>query len=269
MTSLPDDAEKVQIQLPSIRREVLNVTVYGDAPARSLIEQAQIVRNSLLSEPNISQVDIEQRRNFQMTVQISKRILQQYSITLNQVSNLIRQANLDLPGGKIKTSGGDILIRTKEKSYFAGDFANIPIILSDKGVIRLGDIATITDGFEESNIQTSFNGLPAESIEVYRVGNQTPTEVSQAVRSKLEELKSQLPSSIKLKIVNDRSLVLQDRIDLLLKNLWLGLVLVFVILAMFLRIDLAFWIMMGIPISFAGGLILCLLYTSPSPRDRG
>ncbi|MEE2599269.1 MAG: efflux RND transporter permease subunit [SAR324 cluster bacterium] len=256
LTSLPEDAEELQIQLPRIRREVLNITIYGEAPARSLIEQAQIVRNYLLSHPDITQVDIEQRRGFEMTVQISKSSLQQHSLTLNQVSNIIKKANLDLPGGKIKTSGGDILIRTKEKSYTVVEFANIPIIYSEQGILRLGDIANISDGFEESDIRTSFNGLPAESIEVFRVGKQTPTDVSRAVRSMIEELNDQMPSSIKLEIVNDRSLVLQDRIDLLMKNLWLGLILVFITLAMFLRIDLAFWIMMGIPISFAGGMIL-------------
>ena len=256
LTSLPDDAEEPQVQQPRLRREVLNITIYGDAPARSLIEQAQIVRESLLSHPEISQVDIEQRRGFEMTVQISKSSLLQHSLTLNQVSNIIKKANLDLPGGKIKTSGGDILIRTKERRYTAAEYADIAILSSEQGILRLGDIASITDGFEESDIRTLFNGQPAESIEVFRVGDQTPTDVSTAVRSRLEELRAQLPSSIKIEIVNDRSLVLQDRIDLLMKNLWLGLVLVFLTLALFLRIELAFWIMLGIPISFAGAMIL-------------
>ena len=256
LASLPDDAEEPQVQQPRLRREVLNITIYGDAPARSLIEQAQIVRESLLSHPEISQVDIEQRRGFEMTVQISKSSLLQHSLTLNQVSNIIKKANLDLPGGKIKTSGGDILIRTKERRYTAAEYADIAILSSEQGILRLGDIASITDGFEESDIRTLFNGQPAESIEVFRVGDQTPTDVSTAVRSRLEELRAQLPSSIKIEIVNDRSLVLQDRIDLLMKNLWLGLVLVFLTLALFLRIELAFWIMLGIPISFAGAMIL-------------
>ncbi len=256
ISSLPEEAEEPDVQLPRIRREVLNITIYGDVPARSLIEQAQIVRESLLSHPDISQVDIEQRRGFEMTIEISKTSLQQNSLTLNQVSSIIQKSNLDLPGGKIKTSGGDLLIRTKEKRYTAAEYANLPILTTDQGILRLGDIARITDGFEESDIQTRYNRLPAESIEVFRVGDQTPTAVSKAVRSKIEDLRAQLPSSVKLEIVNDRSLILQDRIDLLMKNLWLGLALVFLTLALFLRIDLAFWIMMGIPISFAGAMII-------------
>ena len=255
LTTLPDEAETPQIQQPRIRREVLNLTLYGEAPARSLIEQAQMVRDSLLNHPDITQVDVEQPRGFEMTLEISSKTLQQHKLTLNQVSRIISQATLDLPGGKIQTSGGDILIRTKEQRYTAADYANIPLLSTDQGILRLGDIARISDGFEESDISSMFNGKPAENIEVYRVGKQTPTDVSNAVRSKMQELKSQLPSSIKMQIVNDRSLVLRDRINLLMKNLWLGLGLVFLTLALFLRIDLSFWIMMGIPISFAGALI--------------
>ena len=255
MTTLPEEAETPQIQQPRIRREVLNLTLYGEAPARSLIEQAQVVRSTLLTHPDITQVDVEQPRGFEMTLEISSKVLQQHALTLNQISKIINQATLDLPGGKIQTSGGDILIRTKEQRYTAADYANIPLLTSDQGILRLGDIARISDGFEESDLSSRFNGKPAETIKVFRVGNQTPTDVSNAVRSKMEEIKSQLPSSIEMQIVNDRSLVLRDRINLLMKNLWLGLGLVFLTLALFLRIDLSFWIMMGIPISFAGALI--------------
>ena len=255
LTTLPEEAETPQIQQPRIRREVLNLTLYGEAPARSLIEQAQVVRSTLLTHPDITQVDVEQPRGFEMTLEISSKVLQQHALTLNQISKIINQATLDLPGGKIQTSGGDILIRTKEQRYTAADYANIPLLTSDQGILRLGDIARISDGFEESDLSSRFNGKPAENIKVFRVGKQTPTDVSNAVRSKMEEIKSQLPSSIEMQIVNDRSLVLRDRINLLMKNLWLGLGLVFLTLALFLRIDLSFWIMMGIPISFAGALI--------------
>mgnify|MGYP003313300909 FL=1 len=255
LTTLPEEAETPQIQQPRIRREVLNLTLYGEAPARSLIEQAQVVRSTLLTHPDITQVDVEQPRGFEMTLEISSKVLQQHALTLNQISKIINQATLDLPGGKIQTSGGDILIRTKEQRYTAADYANIPLLTSDQGILRLGDIARISDGFEESDLSSRFNGKPAETIKVFRVGKQTPTDVSNAVRSKMQELRSQLPSSIEMQIVNDRSLVLRDRINLLMKNLWLGLGLVFLTLALFLRIDLSFWIMMGIPISFAGALI--------------
>ena len=255
MTILPDEADDPQIQLPRIRREVLNITLYGDAPARSLVQLAQMFRDSLLTHPNVTQVDVEQPRGFEITLEISNTTLQQHALTLDQISGIIRQATLDLPGGKIQTVGGDLLIRTKERRYTAAEYADIPLLTTDQGILRLGDIAQITDGFEESEIRSRYNGKPAERIMVYRVGTQTPSDVSKAVRSKLKELEGQLPSSVKMQIVNDSSLILQDRIDLLMRNLWLGLGLVFLTLALFLRIDLSFWIMMGIPLSFAGAMI--------------
>ena len=255
LTVLPEEAEDPQVQLPRIRREVLNIALYGDAPARSLIQLAQMVRDSLLTHPDVTQVDVEQPRGFEITLEISNTTLQQHALTLDKISAIIRQSTLDMPGGKIQTVGGDLLIRTKERRYTAAEYANIPLLTTDQGILRLGDIAQITDGFEESEIRSRYNGKPAERIMVYRVGEQTPSGISKAVRLKLEELEEQLPSSVKLQIVNDSSLILQDRINLLMRNLWLGLGLVFLTLALFLRVDLSFWIMMGIPLSFAGAMI--------------
>ena len=189
LSTLPEEAEDPQIQQPRIRREVLNITIYGDAPARSMIELAQRVRDSLLTHPAITQVDVEQPKGFEMTLEISETALQQYALTLNQVSRIIRQATIDMPGGKIQTSGGDLLIRTKERRYTVAEYANIPILTTDQGILRLGDIAHIRDGFEESDISSSYNGKPAESIKVYRVVEQTPTDISKAVRSKLDDLR--------------------------------------------------------------------------------
>ena len=255
LTTLPEEADDAQVQLPRRRREVLNIALYGDAPARSLIELAQMARDTLLTHPDITQVDVEQSRGFEMTLEISKSALQQHALTLNQISGIIRQATLDMPGGKIQTVGGDLLIRTKERRYTAAEYAEIPLLTTDQGILRLGDIAHISDGFEESDLRSRYNGKPSERILVYRVGEQTPTDVSKAVHEKMEELKSQLPSSVQTQIVRDSSLILEDRINLLMKNLWLGLGLVFLTLSLFLRVDLSFWIMIGIPISFAGAMI--------------
>ena len=255
LTVLPDEADDAQVQLPRRRREVMSIALYGDAPTRSLIQLAQMVRDSLLTHPDVTQVEVEQPRGFEITLEISNTTLQQYALTLDKISGIIRQSTLDMPGGKIQTVGGDLLIRTKERRYTAAEYANIPVLTTDQGILRLGDIAQITDGFEESDLRSRYNGKPAERILVYRVGEQTPNDISIAVRSKLEELEGQLPSSVQLQIVNDSSLVLQDRIDLLMRNLWLGLGLVFLTLALFLRVDLSFWIMMGIPLSFAGAMI--------------
>ena len=251
----PDEAETPRITAPRIRREVLNIVVYGDAPNRSLVEWAQLIKDELLKDDRITQVDVEQRRAFELKIEIPRSELQQYSMTMDHVAQIIRQSTIDMPGGKIQTSGGDLLVRTKERRYTASEYARIPLLKTGQGALLLGDIARISDGFEESVLRNRYNGKPSQRIAVYRVGDQTPTEVSQAVQKKLLEIENRLPISISTSILNDRSIVLQDRIDLLVKNLLYGLVLVFLTLALFLKIPLAFWIMMGIPISYAGAMI--------------
>jgi len=251
----PDEAETPRITAPRIRREVLNIVVYGEAPNRSLVEWAQLIKDELLKDDRITQVDVEQRRAFELKIEIPRSELQQYSMTMDQIAQIIRQSTIDMPGGKIQTSGGDLLVRTKERRYTASEYARIPLLKTVQGALLLGDIARISDGFEESVLRNRYNGKPSQRIAVYRVGDQTPTEVSQAVQKKLLEIENRLPISISTSILNDRSTVLQDRIDLLVKNLLYGLVLVFLTLALFLKIPLAFWIMMGIPISYAGAMI--------------
>ena len=251
----PDEAESPVITAPKIRREVLNVVVYGDAPNRSLVEWAELIKGDLLKDDAITQVDVEQRRGFELKIEIPRSALQQYSLTMDQISQIIQQSTLDMPGGKIETSGGDLLVRTKERRYSASEYARIPLLKNGQGTLLLGDVARISDGFEESVLRNRYNGLPSQRIAVYRVGEQTPTEVSLAVKKQLLEIQERLPESISTAILNDRSTILQDRIDLLVKNLLYGLVLVFLTLSLFLKIPLAFWIMMGIPISYAGAMI--------------
>ena len=254
--TLPEDAETPEITIAKIQREVLNIVVFGDAPRRSLLEIAQTARDELLNHPDVSQVVIEATRRYELTISITPLQLQQLGLTMPQIAVRIRQATLDLPGGKLQTSGGDILIRTKERRYSAEEYAQIPLFQTPTGTLRLGDVASITDGFEESDRVDRFNGKPAERILVYRVGDETPTQVSQGVREVIARLQERLPSSVEVKVLFDRSTVLQDRIDLLLRNLWMGLALVFLVLALFLEIGLSFWIMLGIPISFAGAFVL-------------
>ena len=255
ITVFPEESDAPKITAPRFRRGVLDVVIFGDAPNRSLVETAQLIKNDLLKHPDIKQVEVEQPRAFELRIEISGSALEQYSLTMDQVAQIIRQSAIDMPGGKLQTVGGDLLIRTKERKYSVAEYARIPLITTGQGTLRLGDIANITDGFEESYLRNQYNGKPAQRIQVYRVGEQTPTEVSTAVRESLTEINGRLPSSINTAILYDRSIILQSRIDLMMKNMWLGLGLVFLSLALFLRIPLAFWIMMGIPISFAGALI--------------
>ena len=162
-----------------------------------------------------------------------------------------------MPSGGIKTDKGEILIRVSDRKKSLDDFNNIIIRSSFQGAeLRLGDIATITDGYTDTDEESYFNGKRAVRLVIYRIGDQTPTDVANAVKEYRSQLQSELPESVDVSIWNDSSEILKGRIQLLVNNARVGLILVFCILALFLEFRLAFWVAMGIPISFLGSFIL-------------
>ncbi|MBW2370800.1 MAG: efflux RND transporter permease subunit, partial [Deltaproteobacteria bacterium] len=256
IVTFPEEAEKPVITKILMKREVISVLVSGDVSERSLREQAELIREELLVHPQITQVALSGVRPLEISVEISEENLRQYNLTLDAVAAKLRAASLDLPGGNIKTRGGEILLRTKEKRYRADEFKKITVIADSDGTrVRLGDIATVTDTFEELDLKARFNGRPAASVDVFRVGDQTPTEISEIVKAYVTEKSAMLPDSIQLDTWNDRSELLESRLNLLTKNAFLGLILVIIVLGLFLEVRLAFWVMLGIPISFFGAFI--------------
>ncbi|MBF0351971.1 MAG: efflux RND transporter permease subunit [SAR324 cluster bacterium] len=254
ITTIPEDAEAPMVQLVQIKRGVLSLVIYGDASPQILKEWSEIVKDTLLQNPEITQAETADSLGSEISIEISEAQLRRYQLTLPQISQIIRQYTLDLPAGKLKTAAGDILIRTKSRRYSAAEYAEIPVITDSQGVVTLGEIANIQDTLEESDLKKTYNGFPATLIDVYRVGDQTPTRISEVVQEMLTSLNPRLPASLRIAILNDRSRILQDRIDLLMRNLRMGLILVFVVLALFLDVKLSFWIMMGIPVAFLGAL---------------
>jgi multidrug efflux pump subunit AcrB len=174
------------------------------------------------------------------------------------VANAIRRSSLDLPGGAVKTEGGEILLRTKGQRYRGPEFERIVVLSRPDGTrLTVGDIATVVDGFEDSDTASRFDGKPAALIQVYRVGDEGALDVAAATKRYLaEDLGPRLPAGVHASTWDDDSIILRQRIGLLLRNARLGLVLVFLCLAVFLNLRLAFWTTMGIPISFLGGLWL-------------
>jgi multidrug efflux pump subunit AcrB len=163
---------------------------------------------------------------------------------------------VDLPGGAIKTESGDILVRVKERRDYGHEFGKIPIITANDGTeVLLENIAVIKDGFEETDNFATYNGQPAVMITAYRVGDQTPISVSDAVRRQVETINQTLPAGLALDARNDRSEIYRQRMNLMMRNGFIGLSLVFVLLAIFLEARLAFWVSLGIPISILGSFI--------------
>ncbi|MBC2711935.1 MAG: efflux RND transporter permease subunit [Desulfosarcina sp.] len=255
ITSFPDEAENPRVTIAQRKRYAVSLALYGSQGEKVLRETAEQVRDRLLQSPQINQVEFSGVRDYEIDISVPQSQLRAYGLTLEQIAQTIRRAAVELPGGSIKTEGGDVLVRMKERRDYGHEFGRIPIIASNEGThVLLSDIAQITDGFEDTDSYATYNGLPAILINVYRVGDQTPIAVSEAVREKMAEINPDLPPGLFLDARNDRSDIYRQRMDLMLKNGYLGLALVFVLLAVFLEPRLAFWVSLGIPISIIGAL---------------
>ncbi len=255
--TFPVDTEKPQVTILSSKRRVVTVALYGDAEERSLHELAEQLRERLLSDSGITQVDLATVKPLEISIEIPQENLRRYQMTIDEVARRLQQASVDLPGGSIKSQNGEIMIRIKERRDFGEQFAKLPIITTaEGGEVLLQDIARINDSYAATDYQATYNGLPATLVDIYRVGNETPLQISQTVRRHLEQMSLSLPNGIFADILDDRSIVYQQRVDLLLRNSALGLILVMLFLALFLEVRLAFWVMMGIPISFLGAFLV-------------
>ena len=255
--SFPEEAEEPQVVIVSRKRYVVSLALYGDQSEGVLREYAEYLRDRLLQDSNITQVELTGVRNYEISVEIPQNTLRTYNLTLEEVAQRIGRTSVELPGGAVKTPGGDVLVRVMERKDFGHEFGKIPVITANDGTqVLLEDIADIKDGFEETDNAATYNGKPTVMIEVFRVGDQTPVSVSSAVKNVLAEVNEQLPSGLSVMLRNDRSDIYRQRMGLLIKNGFMGLGLVFVLLALFLETRLAFWVALGIPISFLGSLLL-------------
>ena len=257
ISTFPDDAEEPVVSLASRKRDVLQVSLYGDASDMVLRELGEQVRDRLLQQDDVSQVDIAAEKDLEIHVEISQARLRAHGLSIVDVAAAIKNASVEIPGGEIKTDSKKILLRVKDRRDWAVEFAMIPIISGDDGtMLYLDDIAVVSEGFEDSDKAVTFNGKPSISLDVYRIGDETPIGVSTAVRAAMAEMEAELPPGIEYKISRDQSEAYQQRLDLLLKNATIGLGLVLLLLGLFLDFKLAFWVTMGIPISFMGCMLL-------------
>ncbi len=256
LNTMPVEAETPVVSMSSRRRQVLGLNLSGNISEWDLREYAEIVRDQLLNGDNITQVEVRGGRSFEVHVEVDQLMLEKLGVSLTQISSAISQASVERGGGSIKSEGGEILLRVSSRAQWAEDFAGLPIIEQANGsTITLGEIASVTDGFEESISSLRYNGNNAIAINVYRVGDQTPIAVSEAVRAVLPNIQQTLPEAVQISVLSDRSEIYQARLHLLLKNAFIGLIFVLVLLTLFLDMRLAFWVTLGIPTAFLGGML--------------
>lgn len=255
--SFPEEAETPRVSLFATRQQVISLVLYGDVDLRTLHRLTEEVRADLLADPDITQVDLKGLPPLEVSIEVSNATQQALGLTLQDIARQVQASSLELPAGALKTENGDLLVRLADRRKSGEELKDLVIRGTQTGAeVRLGDIATVTDGFQELDLEYQFNGSSALRLQAFRVGEETPTEVADAIKAHMQRLNDELPDTVRVTTWEDESLLLAERIDLLVDNAKLGLILVLGILALFLQLRLAFWVSLGIPISFLGALFL-------------
>lgn len=257
ISTFPGLTEKPVIYKQEFPIHVVFVAIYGDLDDFSRKSIAQDVRDELMTLPDVNQVQFLGNRAYEISIEVSEHILRQYGLTMTEISQAVRSSSVDLPGGTINTSGGDILLRTEGQLYTGSEYDQLVLRTYPDGTrLTLGDIATIKDGFVESHDFGRFNGEPTATLRVLASGQQNELKTAAAVRKYVEEKSSRLPGGVKITTWIDRSQQLHGRLNMMMKNMSQGALLVFLVLSLFLRMKVAGWVIVGIPITFLGALWL-------------
>ena len=260
ITSFPDGAEKPTIRSFEGQPEVITIAVHGRVDEASLLSIAEGIREEVSDLPSITQTRLGKKPR-EISIEVSEETLQKYGLSFDFISNRIRASSMDVPGGAIETYDGEILIRSKGQAYTGEDFGSIPVLsMPDGSTLLLRDISEIKDGFQDVEYDIKFNSEPAYLIRVYRTGDQNALDIAENVHNYLKKKRPTMPPGISLSSMKDESVILRGRIDLLVENAALGLSLVLVVLALFLKPKLAGWVSLGIPISFMGGFWLLPIF---------
>jgi len=282
--TFPEEAEKPIIEELVIRTQVLSIAIVGDIDEKTMREIADDVREEILAysppppqgnlienilnflqrtfrgEPSITQASLASVRPYEISIEVSERDLRRYGLTFTEMANAVRNSSLDLPGGTIRSDRGEILLRTKAQAYIGPEFERMVLMTNPDGTyITLGDVAFVRDGFEETPLSSTFDGERTALVNIFRVGDENALDIAALAHRFADDYQSQLPDNVQLEIWKDDSIYLNERITLLLRNAFQGLILVFLTLALFLRFNLAFWVTLGIPLSFLGAFAVMSL----------
>ena len=257
ITTFPDETERPRIFIPESSNvfEVLSVAVTGDLGPHGLREVARRVQEDLVQLPGISRALIEGDRRYEISIEAKSDRLLAWSLSFQDLADAVRRFSIDMPAGAIDSESGTFIVRTRGQAYTEDDFAKIPIRAANGAEVRLGEVARIRDGFEEGDKVVEFNDKPSLFVEVLRTGSESAIDISNQVREYVRTAGTRFPGGIELYVWNDDSQLIRGRLGTLVRSLVQGSLLVLIVLGLFLRPALAFWIVVGIPVGFAGGVL--------------
>ena len=254
--TFPVESEKPLVAKYDVRRPVLKVAISGELDERDLKELGQRAREEIAALSEVSQAELKYDRPYEVSIEVSEETLRRHGLDLDTVARAVRNASLDLPGGSVKTEGGEILLRAKGQAYRGIEFEKIVVLTRTDGtLVRLGEIGRVVDGFEDTELRGRFNGHPSVVVLVQLIGEEDVLDAAAAVKAWVPEFRTTLPEGVEVTVFNDESLELVTRLDVLMKNGRSGLALVLIVLMLFLRVRLAMWVAAGVPISFLGAMM--------------
>lgn len=257
INTLPVETERPVVSKVLMRSHVLNVIISGEVEENVLKLVGQQAREEIAALAGVSQVSLNYTRPYEVSLEVSEASLRRHGLNFDQVAAAVRSSSLDLPGGSVRTEGGEILLRTIGQAYAGREFEDIAVLTRTDGTtVTLGEIATIVDGFEDVDLRARFNGKPAVMVKVERIGDEDILEIADAVKAWIPGFQATLPEGIEISTYNDDSKELIARLDALAGNARSGLILVLLILTMFLRFRLAMWVAAGVPIALLGAIML-------------
>ncbi len=257
INTFPADTEKPVVSLAQRTRPVISLVVAGAYSEKEIRSFAEQVRDDLLRTGDITQVALDAVRNYEISIEASQDRLREFNLDLADIARAVQRSSVDVSAGNVRTEGGDVLIRSKGQAYRRAQFEDIVVKTNPDGsIIRVSDVATVNDGFQEVLLKAEFNGEFAALVQVFRVGDQDAIDIADRVKDYVTERQATLPVGMTLDYWNDRSTVLKARLGTLINNGIQGSILVIVLLTMFLRPAVAFWVFIGIPASFLGALML-------------
>ncbi len=256
ITTFPKQIERPEISLSSDVVEVLEMAIYGDLTLFQMKHLGEQVRLTLLEDERLSKIEMRGLPAEEIHVDVSPQVLKRFDLSIEKISTTIKEQALEQSAGTVRTESGNILVSVNNRKFWADEFRHIPIVSSATGdTIFLGDIASISEGFADTNELVTFNGKNGVLLNIYRTDSQTPTDVYDAYVDQLEAVKGLLPPGVDVALTDNDAKTYTQRLSLLLKNAFIGLLLVMITLAIFLEYRLAFWVVMGIPTTFLGAII--------------
>ena len=255
ISTFPEDAEEPSISLDQSFRSVISVVLSGDLSERDLRTLGERVRDQVAALPEVTDADLQGIRRYEISIQVTEATLQRHGLTFDQLARSLRNRSIDVSAGSMRTPSGDVVLRTRGRAYTGEEFAEIVVLTREDGTrLTLGDIADIHDGFQINPFIARFNGERCVLITVTREGNQSAIRLADQVKAYMEEIRPSLPPGITIGYWGDLSRIVRGRLETLLDSGWKSMLMVFLVLALFLRPSIAFWTVIGIPVCFLGTL---------------